>query len=73
MAIASEKRMREQANYTSGDNLHTELTPFIFKLRDNHGTTELHNVPMAYVVDLWRKVEDMLILNDNDSTGYYAW
>ncbi len=70
MAIASEKRMRDEAaNYTSGDNLHTELTPFILKLRDNHGTT----VPMACVVDLWRKVEDMLILNDNDSTGYYAW
>ena len=53
--------MRDKAaNYTSSNNLCTELTPFIFKLRDDYGTIKLHNIPMAYVVDLWRKVEDIL-------------
>lgn len=72
MAIASEGKMRAEARqYISGDNLRTELTPFTFSLREkNSNTIEIRNVPMAYVVDLWRKIEDMLISNDNESTGY---
>ncbi len=69
MAIASEGKMRAEAKqYISGDNLRTELTPFTFLTKDKH--LEVRNVPMAFLVDLWRKIEDMLIFNDNESTGY---
>ncbi len=64
--------MRAEAKqYISGDNLRTELTPFTFSLKgQNVNTIEVRNVPMAYVVDLWKKIEEMLISNDNESTGY---
>ncbi len=37
-----------------------ELTPFTFPVHDGHNTIEIRNVPMAYVKDLWQKIEDML-------------
>ena len=54
----------------SVENLKAEYTPFTFPLKDGHSTTEIRNVPMAYIVDLWTKIEDMLTLNDNSTTGY---
>ncbi len=70
MAIASEGKMRAEAKeYISDDNLRTELTPFTFS-KDKQ--LEIRNVPrpMAYLVELRRKSEDMLILSDNENTGY---
>ena len=56
------KKMRAEAKeYISGDNLRTELTPFTFS-KDKQ--LEIRYVPMAYLVELWRKIEDMLILSD---------
>ncbi len=67
--IASEKKMRAESEQYIGENLCTELTPFTFPVHDGHNTIEIRNVPMAYVKDLWQKIEDMLSMNDNDITG----
>ena len=57
MAIASEGKMRAEAKeYISGDNLRAELTPFTFS-KDKH--LEVRNVPIAYLVELWKKIEGM--------------
>ncbi len=66
--IASEKKMRAESEQYVGENLCTELTPFTFPVHDGHNTIEIRNVPMAYVKDLWQKIEDMLSMNDNDIT-----
>lgn len=63
--------MRAEANvYTCQDNLKTEYTPFTFLVKDSHHSVELRNVPMAYIVDLWGKIKDMLNWNDDDTKGY---
>jgi len=33
---------------------------------------EIRNEAMAYVIDLWKKIVDMLEMNDNEATGFVA-
>ena len=45
--------MRAEARqFTSGEKLKAEYTPFTFPLTDGHNTTEICNVPMAYIINL---------------------
>lgn len=68
--MASESKMRAEAKmFTSDDNFRTEYTPFTFALKDGNNSIEIRNVPMAYIVDLWNKISDMLNMNDNEATG----
>ena len=59
-----------RAQFTSGENLKAEYTPFTFPLKDGHNTTDIRNVPMVFIVDMWAKIEDMLTLKNNSTTGY---
>ncbi len=69
--MACESKMRAEAKvFTSSDNLKTEYTPFTFALKDGQRTIEIRNVPMAYILDLWKKISEMLDMNDNETTGY---
>ncbi len=70
MAIASEGNMRSEAKeFISGDNLRTELTPFTFSTKEKHlgvqngSANGLSRRPIE-------KIEDMLIFNDSERTGY---
>lgn len=68
--IASEGKMRiETKHYTSEDNLKAEYIPFTFPLKEDN-TVEIRHRPMAYIVNLWAKIEELLNENDNESTGY---
>ncbi len=69
--MACESKMRAEASaFTSSDNLKTEYTPFTFAIKDGNSTIEIRNVPMAYVIDLWRKISEVLDMNDDEATGY---
>ena len=46
-----------------------ELAPFSFSLKDGQNSIEIRNKAICFVPDLWRKIEEMLSLNDNDETG----
>lgn len=68
--MACESKMRAQASvFTSGENLKTEYTPFTFALKDGNSTVEIRNVRMAYIIDLWAKISEVLNMNDNEATG----
>lgn len=70
MEIASEQKMRNEAKvYTCQDNLKAEYMPFTFLIKDKHHSVELRNVPMAYLVDLWAKITDMLKWSDDHTKG----
>ncbi len=68
--ISSEAKMRKEAKlYTSDSNLKVEYTPLTFLTRDGTNSIEVHNAPMAYVINLWAKIQELLEENDNENTG----
>ena len=68
IAIAGEKKMRAISAQVVGENLMAEAVPLTFHLKD--GGEEILSAPMAYIPNLWKKVEDMLNESDNSITGY---
>lgn len=68
IGIASERKMRIQANELVGDNLSAELVPFSFPHKD--GGEIIKDVPYAYIPCLWRKVNDLLDQSSDDKRGY---
>ncbi len=67
--IASEKKLRAESEQYVGENLYTYRANPIHLSCMSMMVIEIRNVPMAYVKDLWQKIEDMLSMNDNDITG----
>ena len=70
ICIASEKKMRSEARDFAGENLSTKLAPFTFPIKDVRHSIEIRNVPISYTPHLWRKIEDMLEFNDDNSRRY---
>ena len=68
VAIAGEKKMRAVSAQVVGENLKTEAVPLSFCLKD--GGEEIRPAPMAYIPNLWQKIEDMLNESDNNITEY---
>ena len=68
VAIAGEKKMRAVSNQVVGENLKAEAVPLSFRLKD--GGEEIRPAPMAYIPNLWQKIEDMLNESDNNITEY---
>ena len=68
VAIAGEKKMRAVSNQIVGENLKAEAVPLSFRLKD--GGEEIRPAPMAYIPNLWQKIEDMLNESDNNITEY---
>ena len=60
--------MRMASAELLGENLEAVTTPLTFKLKD--GGEEVLPAPMAYVKDLWAKVEDVLNHSDDSTRGY---
>ena len=57
--------MRAEAKEYVSENLQTERIPFTFPLKDGHNTIEIHKVPMSYIRDLWKNIQEMLAMNDD--------
>lgn len=69
--IASEKKMRKEAKQLVGDNLRSEMVPFTFKHRD--GGEIIKEAAMAYVPNLWLKIEDLLNQSSDKTKRYYNY
>ena len=63
LTIASEKRMRKVASELIGDNLEAELAPMSFSHKD--GGEVIKEAPIAYILRLWEKIEDLNQNSDN--------
>ena len=61
--------MRAEMSQYIGENMKAELAPFSFSLKDGQNSIEIRNKAICFVPDLWRKIEEMLSMNDNDETG----
>ena len=57
--------MRAESAEFVGENLLTELTPFIFSMKDGRNSVEIRNVPISFAPLLWGKIQDMLEFNDH--------
>ena len=64
VALSSEQRMRSVSSQLIGQNLEAETIPLAFK-RDSGN--EIIPAPIAYIPDLWMKVEGFL--NNCDESG----
>ena len=60
--------MRNEAKELIGDNINAELVPFSFTHKD--GGEEIKPSPMAYVPNLWEKIQCLLEQNQDDHKGY---
>ena len=56
--------MRSEAIKLIGDDVCTEKAPFLFSHKD--GGKEIRPAAMAYIPNLWEKIEQMLERNDDD-------
>lgn len=65
VAIASERRMRAEAqSLVDGSNLTAEVAPFSFTQKE--GGEEIRAAPIAYVPNLWQRIEDLFNQNDDE-------
>ena len=68
ISIAAEGKMRQEARELVGDEVHSELVPFSFSHKD--GGEVIKSAAMAYITDVWGKIQDLLEKNDENHTGY---
>ena len=59
--LASEKKMRVEAEKLVGKNLESEMVPFSFPHRD--GGQVIKVAPFAFIPSLWDKMQDLLEQN----------
>ena len=59
--------MRQEAARLVGDDVMAELVPFSFSHKD--GGEVIKPAAMAYVEDLWAKIQDLLEANDDSHRG----
>ena len=67
ITLASERRMRKEASDLVGDNLEAELAPMSFTHKD--GGEVIRDAPLAYVPNLWEKIQDLLEQNSDNKRG----
>ena len=60
--------MRSEAKELIGDNICAEMVPFSFNHKD--GGEEIRPAPMAYIPNLWEKIEDLLEQNNDNNKKY---
>ena len=60
--------MRKTSEDILGENLEALTAPLTFRLQD--GGEEIHPAPMAFVPNLWVKIEELLNHNDDREQGY---
>ena len=68
VSITPEGKIRNEAKELIGDNMNAELVPFPFTHKD--GGEEIKPSPMAYVPNLWEKIQCLLEQNQDDHKGY---
>ena len=68
ISIAPEGRMRKEAEDLIGDDVCAEKVPFSFSHKD--GGEEIKPAAMAYIPNLWEKIQQMLERNDDDDKKY---
>ena len=68
ISIAAEGKMRQEARELVGDDVCAERVPFSFSHKD--GGEIIKPAAMAYIPDLWAKIQDLLENNDDDVKGY---
>ena len=61
--------MRREARELVGDEVCAELVPFSFSHKD--GGEVIKPAAMAYIPDVWAKIQDLLENNDDNHKGYY--
>ena len=66
--IGSEPKMRKEATALVGHDLVAELVPFTFPQKS--GGEEIKPAALAYIPNLWDKIEDLLQQNDDTERGY---
>lgn len=64
ISIASEGRMRKEADDLIGDDVCAEAVPFSFSHKD--GREEIKPAAMANIPNLWETIERMLERNNDD-------
>ena len=65
--LASEKKMRVEADQLVGKNLESEMVPFAFPHKD--GGQVIKAAPFAFIPSLWDKVKDLLDQNSDHERG----
>ncbi len=64
MSIASENVMRKRAKEVIGDGAMVDKVALTFPLKDDKGGEEVLMKPFGYILDLWKKVEELLEENE---------
>ena len=64
VSIAPEGKMRNEAKELIDDDICSEMVPFSFSHKD--GGEEIKPAAMAYIPNLWKKIEDVLERNNDD-------
>ena len=59
--------MRQEAVQLVGDDVMSELVPFSFSHKD--GGEVIKAAAMAYIPNLWAKIQDLLEANDDSNRG----
>jgi len=54
-------KMRKRTNELIGDNLHADLAPMTERIKTRG--SEIRQIPLSIIPDLWAKVEALLELN----------
>ena len=62
------ERLRQEARELVGDEVCGELVPFSFSHTD--GGEVIKPAAMAYIPDVWAKIQDLLEKNDDNHKGY---
>lgn len=60
--------MRQEAKELVGEDVCSELVPFSFNHKD--GGEVIKPAAMAYISNLWEKIQGLLEANDDHSKGY---
>ena len=67
ISIAAEGKMRQEAKEIVGDDVHSESVPFSFTHKD--GGEIIKPAAMAYISNLWQKIQGLLESNDDNNKG----
>jgi hypothetical protein len=67
IAIAAEGKMRQEAKEIFGDDVCCESVPFSYSHKD--GGEIIKPAAMAYISNLWQKIQGLLESNDDSDKG----
>ncbi len=69
MAIASERKMREEVTTLVGEAVYAEKVPMVFPCKEEKGE-EVKMAVMAYIGDLWDAIKNMLDRCEDETRRY---